>query len=76
MVPTSVKLPPETAEKLDRLAQMTGRSKAYYLREAITEHIDRMLWEQSILTDLADVRAGRQQTWTIDEVEAELGLAD
>ena len=32
---------PETIEKrLDRLAKRTGRSKTYYAREAILQHLD------------------------------------
>ncbi len=32
---------PETIEKrLDRLAKRTGRTKSYYAREAILQHLD------------------------------------
>ena len=32
---TSIRLPPETEQRLDFLATSTGRTKAYYLREII-----------------------------------------
>ncbi|MDO5697840.1 MAG: ribbon-helix-helix domain-containing protein [Dermatophilus congolensis] len=76
VVPTSVKLTPETAAKLDRLAARTGRSKAFYLRQAIEVHIDRLIWENDLLADVADVRAGRASTRSLDEVEADLDVAD
>ena len=34
-MPTSIRLAPETEQRLDHLASHTGRSKAYYLREII-----------------------------------------
>lgn len=73
---TSVRLADETAEKLERLALETGRSKAYYLREAIESSIDQMIYEYGILADLEDVRRGRLKTRSLDEVEASLGLDD
>ena len=34
-MPTSIRLAPETEQRLDFLASSTGRTKAYYLREII-----------------------------------------
>lgn len=73
---TSVRLADDTAEKLERLALETGRSKAYYLREAIESSIDQMIYEYGILADLEDVRRGRLKTLSLDEIEASLGLDD
>ena len=39
---TSVRLAPETEQRLDSLAAQTGRSKAYYLREIIERGIEDM----------------------------------
>ncbi len=71
---TSVRLSGETAEKLERLAEETGRSKSFYLRQAIESSIDRLAYEYGILADLEDVRRGRLSTVSLDEVEASLGL--
>lgn len=73
---TSVRLSGETAEKLERLAEETGRSKSFYLRQAIEDSIDRLAYEYGILADLEDVRRGRLQTISLDEVEASIDLAD
>lgn len=36
----SVRLDPETEERLEALAARTGRTKAFYAREAIVAHLD------------------------------------
>jgi RHH-type rel operon transcriptional repressor/antitoxin RelB len=36
----ALRLPPELEKRLDALAKRTGRSKSYYAREAILEHLD------------------------------------
>lgn len=36
---TSIRLAPETEQRLDYLATHTGRTKAYYLREIIEQGI-------------------------------------
>jgi RHH-type rel operon transcriptional repressor/antitoxin RelB len=39
-MPTSVRLDPAVEARLDRLAEATGRSKAYYLRELIEQGLE------------------------------------
>ncbi|MGL5863054.1 MAG: type II toxin-antitoxin system RelB family antitoxin, partial [Phycicoccus sp.] len=39
-MPISVRLTPEDERRLDVLARRTGRSKTFYIREAIHEHLD------------------------------------
>ena len=73
---TSVRLSDATAQKLDLLSARTGRSKSFYLRNAIEESIDRMIYEYSILADLEDIRRGRLETMTSEEVKDYLGLDD
>ena len=36
----AVRLPPDVEERLERLAQKTGRSKSHYAREAILEYLE------------------------------------
>jgi RHH-type rel operon transcriptional repressor/antitoxin RelB len=36
----AVRLPPEIEQRLDALAKKTGRSKSYYVREAILRQIE------------------------------------
>ena len=72
----SLRLPDELAQRLQTLADLTGRSKTYYMLEAIREHIDDQ--EDLYLAEkrLLEVRAGRSKTHTLDEVERSLGLVD
>jgi RHH-type rel operon transcriptional repressor/antitoxin RelB len=72
----SLKLPSDVESRLDRLAKATGRSKSYFAREAIEEHLDDL--EDLYLAErrLSDLEAGKSRTYTLEEVERELGLAD
>jgi RHH-type transcriptional regulator, rel operon repressor / antitoxin RelB len=76
MTAVSLRLPDEIKDRLDRLAKLTGRSKTFYMVEAISEKLedleDLYLAEQRTLA----LHAGRSRTFTIDEVEKRLGLAD
>lgn len=72
----AVRLPVEVETRLDALAKATGRTKSFYAREAILEHLDDLedlyLAEQRLIA----VRAGKSKTYTLDEVERSLGLVD
>jgi RHH-type rel operon transcriptional repressor/antitoxin RelB len=72
----AIRLPAEVESRLEALAKATGRTKTFYARQAILEHLDDL--EDLYLAEqrLIDVRAGRSRTFTLDEVERELGLAD
>ena len=71
----SLRLPPELNQRLSHLAEQTGRSKTFYMLEAIRDHLDDL--EDLYLAEqrLIDVRAGRSRTVSLDDVERELGLA-
>jgi len=73
---TSVRLAPDIEQRLDQLAATTGRTKAYYLREIIERGIDEMEDVYLAQKVLEDVRAGRETTSSLDDVEKRLGLAD
>ena len=72
----SVKLPADVESRLDQLAKATGRTKTFFARQAIVEYLDDL--EDMYLAEqrLKDHRAGRSRTYTLAEVECELGLAD
>lgn len=63
-------------ERYSRLAKETGRSRSFYVNEALQEAIDRFEYEYGILKDIEDYRAGRLETYSIDEVRAHCGLAN
>lgn len=72
----AVRLPPDIESRLDHLARVTGRTKSYYVREALVEYIDDL--EDLYLAEqrLADLRAGRTKAISLDEVMKRHGLAD
>ena len=72
----AVRLPADLEARLNKLAKETGRSKSWIAREAIKERIADL--EDLAIAEkrYADVKAGRSKTYTLEEVERELGLAD
>ena len=72
----AIRLPAEIEERLDALAKATGRSKSFYVREAILEYLADL--EDVYLAEkrLEDLRDDRSRTYTVEEVEKRLGLED
>ena len=70
----SIRLPEALENRLTKLSEKTGRSKSYYARQAIEEHIDDL--EDAILAEkiLADLKAGRTDTVDWNDVKKELRL--
>ncbi|WP_159586413.1 type II toxin-antitoxin system RelB family antitoxin [Chelativorans xinjiangense] len=69
---TAVRLPDETYERLRALSERTGRTAAYYIREAIEQHIEDMediyLAEQA----LERLRRGESRIASAEEFWREL----
>ena len=72
----AIRLSPELEARLDALAKRTGRTKTYYAREAITQHLEDLEDLYDVEERVKDIRAGNSKTYTLEEVERELGLAD
>jgi len=70
----AIRLPSEIENRLDALAQATGRSKTFYAREAILEHLDNL--EDLYLAEqrLIEIRAGRSQAVSLEEVLKNYGM--
>ncbi len=75
-MPTSVRLPEAAEERLNALAVATGRTKSFYIKEAILSQLDEM--EDVYLAEktLERIRQKKERTYTMAEVEKELGMAD
>ena len=71
----SLRLPEDVSARLQDLAERTGRSKTFYMVEAIREHLDDL--EDVYLAEqrLSDLRAGRSQAVPLEEVMKRYGLA-
>lgn len=72
----ALRLPEDLAIRYDRLAKSTGRTKTFYMTEALAAEIDRLEYEYGLMKKVEDYRAGRLETVTLDELEESLGLAD
>ena len=73
---TSIRLAPETEQRLDYLAAYTGRTKAYYLREIIEHGIEEMEDYYLAADVLERVRKGEEQVYSAADVRRDLGLDD
>jgi RHH-type rel operon transcriptional repressor/antitoxin RelB len=66
----AIRLDPEIETRLQHLADRTGRTKTFYARQAILEHLD----------DLEDIYLATQRlnrparTYSAEDVKHELGL--
>ena len=70
----SLRLPPEIETRLEDLARRTGRTKSFYIREAILEHLDDL--EDFFIAErrLQDVLAGRSDTVPLEELLKQHGV--
>lgn len=75
-VTAALRMPEDLAIRYGRLAKSTGRTKTFYMTEALAAEIDRLEYEYGLLKKVEDYRAGRLETVTLDELEESLGLAD
>lgn len=73
---TSIRLAPETEQRLDYLVTHTGRTKAYYLREIIEQGIEEIEDYYLAANVLEHVRKGQEQTHSSADVRKDLGLDD
>ena len=71
---TSIRLAPETEQRLDFLAAQTGRTKAYYLREIIEQGISD-LEDYYLAADVLErVRKGDEAVHSAAAMRRDLGL--
>lgn len=66
----AIRLPEEIEARLAELAARTGRTKTFYAKEAILEHIDEI--EDKYLAIHRLENPGKR--WTLDEMEQDLDL--
>lgn len=72
----AVRLSKDLEARLDRLAKETGRTKTYYVREAITEHLDEMEDVYLAQQILERVRAGKEETIPLETLMQDYGVED
>ena len=72
----AIRLPEEIERRLEALAKATGRTKTFYAREAILEHLDGL--EDVYLAErrLRHIRAGKTATVPLEDVMKRYGMED
>ena len=72
----AIRLPPEIEARLAELARRTGRTKSFYAREAILNHLDEL--EDLYLAEsrLEDLREGRSGSIPLNDLIQRHGVED
>jgi RHH-type rel operon transcriptional repressor/antitoxin RelB len=72
----AIRLPQSVERRLEKLARRTGRTKSFYAREAILQHLEDL--EDIYLADraLERIRSGKSKTVPLDEVMKRYGMDD
>jgi RHH-type rel operon transcriptional repressor/antitoxin RelB len=70
----AIRLPASIEKRLERLAKRTGRTKTFYAREAILQHLEDL--EELYLAERAldRIRKGEEQTIPLEDVMKRHGL--
>ena len=74
MSAVSLRLPDDLSRRLTLLAQRTGRSKTFYMKEAIAEYLEDQEDVYIAEQRLADFDAGKSIAVPLEEVMQRLGL--
>jgi len=75
-MPISVRLPDNILKRLDFLARQTGRTRTFYILEALNAHLDNLETYYLAADVLERIRKGEEEVSTADDVRDELGLDD
>jgi RHH-type rel operon transcriptional repressor/antitoxin RelB len=73
---TALRMPEDLAVRYEKLAKSTGRTKTFYMNEALADSIDRLEYEYGLLQQVEDYRSGKLETYSLEEVRQHCGLAD
>lgn len=74
--PFSIRLDKDLAARLDRLVRLTGRSKSFYVKQAIEDQIadlEDLFLARKVAKRVAE---GREEVTSLEELERELGVED
>jgi RHH-type transcriptional regulator, rel operon repressor / antitoxin RelB len=70
----AIRLPQSVEKRLEKLARRTGRTKTFYVREAILEHLEDL--EDTYLAEraLERIRRGEERTIPLEDVVKRHGM--
>ncbi|WP_045210493.1 type II toxin-antitoxin system RelB family antitoxin [Desulfonatronovibrio magnus] len=67
----AIRLPGDIEKRLVDLAEKTGRTKTYYAREAIIEHLEDL---EDYYLAVHRLENSPERTWSLEELEQEVDL--
>ena len=70
----AIRLPQTIEKRLEKLALRTGRTKTFYVREAILEHLDDLEDQYQAERVLERLRSGDEDTIPLKDVLKRYGL--
>jgi RHH-type transcriptional regulator, rel operon repressor / antitoxin RelB len=72
----AIRLPQSIEKRLEKLARRTGRTKSYYVREAILQHLEDL--EDVYLAEarLEKIRSGEERAIPLESVIERHGVED
>lgn len=68
----SIRVDEELKERLDALSAATGRPVAFYVREALNEHLEELEYVYQLREEAEAIRKGTLPTISSDDLAAEL----
>lgn len=71
-----IRIPKSVKDRLDVLAQKTGRTRTFYIRQALLEHLEDLEDKYMAQEVLGRVKEGEEELYSLDDVERDLGLDD
>lgn len=71
-----IRIPKSVKDRLDVLARKTGRTRTFYIRQALLEHLDDLEDRYMAQEVLSRVKKGEEELYSLDDVERDLGLDD
>lgn len=66
----------EVRERLERLSKETNRPASFYINSLLEEHLDELEHAYLLRREVELARSGKIKTYSLDEVKAELGIAE
>ena len=74
MTHLSFRLPDEIAERLQKLANRTGRTKTHYITEAICEYLEDVEEHEVLDRRLKELQSGKIKSLTLDDLITKYGV--
>jgi len=71
-----IRIPKSVKDRLDVLARKTGRTRTFYIRQALLEHLDDLEDMYMAKQVLFRIDKGKEEIYSLDEVAHDLELDD